>query len=146
MMHTRRADPGLAVWLCAALLALPGCVSISVSAALGPRLSPQLLDLVVPGETTRAQVLEVLGPPEEYLRHEFLDSLGDDATRVSGAVRIGNRAQDVFTWQHDRFDARGRWWLLYLWIDTNVESDILMITFDERDMVREVAFRRATHE
>ena len=108
MMHTRRADPGLAAWLCVALLALPGCVSISVSAALGPRLSPQLLDLFVPGETTRARALEVLGPPEEYLRHELLDSLGDDATRVSGAVRIGNRAQDVFTWQHDRFDAQRR--------------------------------------
>jgi len=136
----------LRVCLCAGLLALCGCFSMSASSALGPRISADVVERIVPGRTTLAEVLADLGPPEEFLRPEVVNALDDEEVRVSGAIRVGNRAHDVLTWQHDRFDSRGRWWLLYLWIDTTVDSDILMVVFDERDRVREVSFRKAVHE
>ncbi len=126
-----------------AALVLSGCVSISARADFGPRISPHVLDQIVPGETTRAEVLERLGPPAEFLRAEVSDALGDDGMRVSGAVRLGNRALDVLTWQHDRFRSFGRWWIVYLRVDSVARSDLLMIVFDERDLVREVSFRAA---
>ena len=136
----------LGACLCAVLLALCGCFSMSASSALGPRISADVVERIVPGRTTLAEVLADLGPPEEFLRPEVVNALDDEGVRVSGAIRVGNRAHDVLTWQHDRFDSRGRWWLFYLWVDTTVDSDILMVVFDERDRVREVSFRKAVHE
>jgi hypothetical protein len=143
---TGRSWKGPRVCLCAALLTLCGCLSMSASSSFGPRISPAVVERIQPGRTTLAQVLAELGPPGEFLRPEVVSSLDDENARVSGAIRVGNRAHDVLTWQHDRFDARGRWWLLYLWADTVVDSDILMIVFDEHDRVREVSYRRAAHE
>ena len=132
--------------LAAAAATLSGCLSISASAAFGPQLSAAVLDRIEPGQTTRKEVLALLGPPEEFLRSEIASALDDDTVRVSGAIQLGNRALDAFTWQHDRLESRGRWWLLYMWVDTTVESDILMIVFDERDTVSEVSFRGSSDE
>ncbi len=136
-MNRRLALPLL--WL----LAGSGCISITADAELGPRISPAVLEQIVPGRADRAQVLERLGPPDEYLRSEVAGALGDDTVRVSGAVRLGNRAIDVLTWRYDRMRVRGRWWLFFLGLDTTVRSDLLMIVFDEDELVREVSFREA---
>ncbi len=136
-MNRRLALPLL--WL----LAGSGCISITADAELGPRISRAVLEQIVPGRADRAQVLERLGPPDEYLRSEVAGALGDDTVRVSGAVRLGNRAIDVLTWRYDRMRVRGRWWLFFLGLDTTIRSDLLMIVFDEDELVREVSFREA---
>ena len=127
--------------LLVALLGAGGCVSMSVEADLGPRITRDLIAAIVPGQTHRAEVLERLGPPDEYLRSEVAGALGDDEARVAGAVRLGNRAIDMLTWQRDRMRSHGRWWLFYVRVDMIVASDLLMIVFDEHEIVSEVSFR-----
>ena len=129
--------------LVALLLVGSGCISITAEADLGPRISPAVVEQILPGQADRAEVLERLGPPDEYLRSEVAGALGDDVVRVSGAVRLGNRAIDVLTWRYDRMRVRGRWWLFFLGVDTTVRSDLLMIVFDENEMVSEVSYREA---
>lgn len=129
----------LAIWL----LVGSGCVSITADADLGPRISPAVVEQILPGQASRAEVLQRLGPPDEYLRSEVEGALGDDAVRVSGAVRLGNRAIDVLTWRYDRMRVRGRWWIFFLGVDTTVRSDLLMIVFDENEIVSELSFREA---
>lgn len=124
-----------------AALLLPGCLYVSASGSFGPTLDPQVVAGIVPGETTKAEVLELLGPPGEYTRSEVLGSLGDETVRVSGAVALGNRAQDAFTYQHDRIAGRGHVLVLYNFVRGEIESDLLVVFFDEDDRVREVAFR-----
>ncbi len=34
-----------------------------------------------------------------------------------------------------------RWWLFYVRVDMIVASDLLMVVFDEREIVSEVSFR-----
>ena len=136
-MSRRLALP--VVWL----LVGSGCISITADADLGPRISPAVVEQILPGEATRAEVLERLGPPNEYLRSEVEGALGDDAVRVSGAVRLGNRAIDVLTWRYDHMRVRGRWWIFYLGVDTTLRSDLLMIVFDENEVVSELSFREA---
>jgi hypothetical protein len=129
--------------LVAVLLGSSGCVWMAGDAELGPRISPAVLDTIVTGRTKRAEVLARLGPPDEYLRSEVTTALGDDETRVSGAIRLGNRAIDVLTWRHDRLRFRGRWWILALTSTATLRSDVLMIVFDADDVVAEVSFREA---
>jgi len=130
--------------LLAALPLLQGCLYVKASGAFGPVLHADVVARIAPGVTTKREVLALLGPPEEFLRSEVIGSLGDQTTRVAGAVALGNRAQDAFTWQHDVLDGRGTLALLYNRFDADIESDLLVVFFDEADVVREVAFRKAS--
>jgi hypothetical protein len=123
-----------------ALLA-PGCLYVSASGSFGSYLDPAVVARIEPGVTTKAEVLALLGPPEEFLRSEVLGSLADEETRIAGAISLGNRAQEAFTYQHDRVDARGTMLVVYNRVRGGVESDILVIFFDENDRVREFGFR-----
>jgi hypothetical protein len=125
------------------LVPLGGCVWATATASFGPRLEPATLARIVPHETTKAEVLELLGPPEEFLRSEIVDSMADEETRIAGALALGNRAHDVFTYQHDWIDARGHFLVLWNRADARVESDLLVVFFDSQDRVREISFRPA---
>lgn len=138
-------------WVLAALATLAGsgtsgCLYVTASGSFGARLDAGTEAQIVAGLTTKAEVLRLLGPPEEFLRSELTDAMGDEETRISGAISVGNRAHDAFTYQHDWVDARGTWLLFYGILRARVESDLLVIFFDEQDRVREVSSRHAPYE
>jgi hypothetical protein len=139
------ADGLRAAGLLPALL-LTGCLYVSASGAFGSYLDPAVVSQIVPGESTKGQVLELLGPPEEFLRSEVLTSLGDDASRVSGAVALGNRAQDAFTYQLDTLSAWASVLLFYNHVRGQIETDLLVIFFDQEDRVREISFRTVSRK
>lgn len=120
---------------------LSGCVYVAASGSFGPELDPAVVATLVPGETTLAEVLERLGPPQEYVRPEVLASLGDETTRVDGAIALGNRARDAFTWQYDDLTGWGTFLVFYNRIQIDAESELLVVFFDENDVVREVSLR-----
>ncbi len=127
-------------------LLLSGCLYVSASGSFGSHLDPAVVSRIVPGESTKGQVLDLLGPPEEFLRSEVLGSLGDDAARLSGAVALGNRAQDAFTYQRDTLSAWASMLLFYNHVRGRIETDLLVIFFDEEDRVREVSFRTVSRK
>lgn len=123
------------VWL------LSGCLYVAASGSFGPVLDPAVVATLVPGETTKAEVLERLGPPQEYVRPEILASLGDETTRIDGAIALGNRSRDAFTWQYDDLTGWGTFLVFYNRIQVAAESELLVVFFDENDVVREVSLR-----
>ncbi len=127
--------------LLALAMLLPGCAYVTASGSFGPVLDPELIAGIEPGRTTKREVLALLGPPEEYLRSEVLEALGDDTTRVRNATALGNRARDAFSWQHDRLRGNATMLLFYNRARAHFESDLLVIFFDDEDRVREVSFR-----
>jgi hypothetical protein len=127
-------------------LLLSGCLYVQASGSFGSYVDPALVSQIVPGESTKGQVLELLGPPEEFVRSEVLGSLGDETARVSGAVSLGNRAQDAFTYQRDTMKARGTMLIFGNLVRGQIETDLLVIFFDEEDRVREVSFRQVSRK
>jgi hypothetical protein len=119
-----------------------GCAYLSVSGGFGPVLDAETIGRIVPGTTTKGEVLALLGPPAEFLRSEVLGALGDESARVSGSVALGNRAQDAFSYQRDVVWGAGTVLLLYNRVRVNAETDLLVIFFDEEDRVRELSLRR----
>ena len=127
-------------------LLLTSCLYVSVSGAFGSYIDPAAVSEIVPGESTKGQVLDLLGPPEEFLRSEVLTSLGDDASRVSGAVALGNRAQDAFTYQLDTLSAWASMLLFYNHVRGQIETDLMVIFFDQENRVREISFRTVSRK
>lgn len=128
--------------LLAAALALPGCLFVGARGEAGARLPAGVEQHLVPGRTTRAEVLDLLGPPTEFKRPELSSALVDDELRVSGALAVARRSEDAWTWQFDRLRARGT--LLGVWnaLDVRTTSDLLVVFF-QGDLVADVALRRA---
>jgi len=123
------------VWL------LSGCLYVAASGSFGPVLDPDVVATLVPGQTTKAEVLERLGPPQEYVRPEILTSLTDETTRIDGAIALGNRSHDAFTWQYDDLEGWGTFLVFYNRIQVDAESELLVVFFDDDDVVREVSLR-----
>jgi hypothetical protein len=120
---------------------LSGCLYVAASGGFGPVLDPAVVATLVPGETSKAEVLERLGPPQEYVRPEILTSLVDETARIDGAISLGNRSRDAFTWQYDDLKGSGTFLVLYNRIQIDAESQLLVVFFDENDVVREVSLR-----
>jgi hypothetical protein len=114
---------------------------VAASGGFGPVLDPAVVATLVPGETSKAEVLERLGPPQEYVRPEILTSLVDETARIDGAISLGNRSRDAFTWQYDDLKGSGTFLVLYNRIQIDAESQLLVVFFDENDVVREVSLR-----
>ena len=79
-------------------LLLSGCLYVSASGVFGSALDPEVFTQIVPGETSKGQVLDLLGPPEEFVRSEVLAALGDETARLSGAVRLVAGSAVAFFW------------------------------------------------
>jgi len=126
-----------------AALALPGCLLVGGHGSIGPRLSEQAVAALEPGVTTKDEVLARFGPPNEYRRPELTSALIDDELRLSGALRGARQAERVFTYQRDDVELRGTFLLLFAFADVTTRSERLVVWFDERDVVREVAFGEA---
>ena len=76
------------------------------------------------------------------MRSEVLGALGDESSRVSGAVALGNLAQDAFTYQRDVVGGNGSMLIVWNRLRIDAESDLLVIFFDEGDVVRDLSLRR----
>lgn len=138
--HAPRLALALLLVASVAVLA-PGCLVVGGSGSLGGRMPEGLERAIVPGVTTKAEVLALLGPPNEYKRPELTSALVDDDLRVSGVLATARRAQNVFTWQYDRFRGLGTLLVLINIVEAETTRDLLIVFFDDRDIVIDVALR-----
>ncbi|RKY20744.1 MAG: hypothetical protein DRQ55_06625 [Planctomycetota bacterium] len=127
------------ILLALALGALPGCFYVGGRAHVGPRLDAASVDSIVPGQSTRSQVLALLGPPAEFLEPELAAALLDDSLRLDGVLDVAHRAEQIWTWQGDTASLNGSALLLWngFWLGTT--TDLVVVGFDEDGVVTRVA-------
>jgi hypothetical protein len=126
---------------CTALLVLAGgCVNARMYE--GSEIPWQSVEQIRPGATTRSQVLDWLGAPQNFSNPsalvEFLAGEG---------IESGSHARypftDVFVYQLTRGRLRGFVALLYNRFELHVDSDLVVILFGPDDLVRHIGIRRA---
>jgi hypothetical protein len=139
---TRRRDRIVVAALALALAWTPGCLVVGGSGSLGGRMPSNIEQAIVPGRTTKAEVLSLLGPPNEFKRPELTSALVDDDLRVSGVLATARRVHNVFTWQYDRFSGLGTMLGVVNVIDAETTRDLLIVFFDGNDVVVDVALRQ----
>jgi hypothetical protein len=131
-----------ALLLAGAALSAPGCLYTGGHGSLGPAIPDEAVAAIVRGVTTKGEVLALLGPPNEYKRPELEAVMRDDSSRLSGALAAARKGEDVFTWQRDEVRFSGLWLLLFNRLAAETDSDLLVVFFDEHDVVSDVALRR----
>lgn|GEM_PF-3600320 len=139
----KTCDPWPRALLLLALLlttaASPGCFYVGGKASLGPSFDEALVARIVPGQSDKTDVLGLLGPPSEFMKPELAVALLDDSSRFHGALEVARRAADVWTWQRDTLDGDGTLLLLFSWVEFAVDSEVVVIFFDEDGTVSHVA-------
>jgi hypothetical protein len=132
---------------CAALagaLLLPGCYALTRATLGEPIPSEQELAAVEPGRTTRAEVLALLGPPDEYSQPVLLAGLSAADSRT---VRVLDEhdlfGRDAFTWVRERRDDRA-WlaWPVFAHLRRETRIDRLKVLFDGDGVVSAVGCER----
>jgi hypothetical protein len=137
----RLSKRGHILALVALAAALGGCVLGRMNEGNSVRF--ERVDEIRAGATTKAQVLEWFGAPDDASDPQVIDAVLQASDLLPAeAVRIP--FSDVFTYRFT--EARVRGILLLLWnrFDVRVVHDKLVIFFDEQDRVLYYGFRRET--
>jgi len=128
----------------AALAWQPGCLVLGRASVGEPLPGPGAVAAVEAGRTTRAQVLQLLGPPDEFRQPELaaaLPAAASQATRVLEERDVFHRAS--FTWVRSRrADRVWLLWPLFTHVDTATRVDRLTVLFDEQDVVTALGVER----
>jgi len=122
-------------------LALTGCLNARYSE--GEAIPWDAVARVQPGQTTKDEVLDVFGAPQNFSSPsalaEFLESQGLEADAYSRYPFA-----DVFAYQANYGALRGFTLILYTRLEVRIVSNLVLIFFDEEGVVTQVGVRRAT--
>lgn len=127
--------------LVAALAVAPGCVIGRYSE--GQTIPADQIPRIVPGTTTKAEILEWFGAPQSYADATFLEDFMSERELVPGPV-VDLPFADVLVYRFTEGELRGLVMILYNHIRLDVASDTLVIYFDEQDRVLYHGWRKGT--
>jgi outer membrane protein assembly factor BamE (lipoprotein component of BamABCDE complex) len=115
-----------------------GCANFS--GEFGTRIRVENLDEIVPGKTTRDEVLLLFGPPSGFFNPNFIDVILQRGRNVEVPAPVLN---DVFTWRFIENDTRVFFIPFVLSrIDAGATYETLTIFFDDDGVVRYHAYRK----
>jgi hypothetical protein len=128
------------VLLAALLVSEAGCVVLHDSA--GVPVNQAQAAAIVPGRTTRAEALALMGPPTGTYSMDLINIITRMGIAIDQADRPARVDDDVFSWQQVEVSATVTFFpILFLWVKSSVRSRTLTVFFDERGIVRYAAFR-----
>lgn len=127
---------------CAAWLAT-GCFTIEVTA--GNQVPTERVPQIEVGKTTKAEILDWFGAPEDYTDPSGLRRMLDDGVVLPEDVLAFPYA-DVLVYETTHGRAKGLLLFLFNWFDIHVTSDRLVVFFDDQDRVLYYGFRKGFDE
>ncbi len=123
----------LASVLCAgALLSAIGCFRIGVT--VGTEIPEENVRRIVPGVTTKAEILEWFGAPAEATDGEIFTRLFD-AGEIAAEDLVALPFSDYLVYEITDGQGRALVTLVFNWISVELKRDRLMVFFDQNDVV-----------
>ncbi len=136
------------IWLAALACVLPGCVMGRVYR--DHPLDEQKIARIQRGVTTKAEVLQAFGPPQEIDQRELVIVGGGVDSAVTGSKPrptaenlVGAR---YFRYTYARGNGFGIILILFNYAEFDQKNDSLVVFFDSRDVVQDVAYERDTEK
>jgi hypothetical protein len=124
--------------LACAALGSAGCFSIQVTA--GNEVPAERVAQIRPGETTKPQILDWFGAPEDYTDPSGLRRIFASGVAVPEDV-LQLPYADVLVFELTRGELRGVLLLLFNWFEVHVANDRLVVFFDDQDRVLYYGYR-----
>jgi hypothetical protein len=129
-MHPLRRSAALT--LSALLVLATGCFRIGVS--VGPEIPQRAVERIVPGETTKDDVLRWFGAPAEATDGEIFARLFD-VGEIAAEDLLALPFSDMLVYEIADGQARILFTFVFNWADVRIKRDRLVVFFDEHDRV-----------
>ena len=115
-----------------AALAFSGCINIGVT--VGEEIPPERVAQIVPGKTTKTEILKWFGAPDQYTDAALFARLFDIG-EIAAEDLLALPFSDMLVYEIDDVNAKVLITILFNWVRADMLRDRLVIYFDKNDVV-----------
>jgi hypothetical protein len=125
------------------ILFLGGCLLGNVKE--GPNISEDLISRIKPGETTKKEIIEWFGPPQNYISPGIFNQVLREFD-VSKEPPLYYSFANILSYQHTKGNMRGLFLILFNYVEADIKTDHLVIFIDDNDRVKYYGFKKGISE
>jgi hypothetical protein len=111
----------------------------------GSRVTEDRIKEIKPGVTTRQEILDWFGPPQNYLSPTLLNQMLRQY-EVTQEPLTNYPFANILSYQYDRGNFKLLILILFNYFEAEVKTDHLVIFFDESERVKYYGFHKGTQE
>jgi len=111
----------------------------------GPNIVAEKVKDIKPGVTTKQEIIEWFGPPQNYLSPTVFNKILQDLD-ITGEPLGTFPFANILSYQYDQANIRALVLVLFNYAEAKVKSDHLVIFVDENERVKYYGFYRGTEE
>jgi len=125
------------------ILFLGGCLLGNVKEGLN--ISEDLISRIKPGETTKKEIIEWFGPPQNYISPGIFNQVLREFD-VSKEPPLYYSFANILSYQHTKGNMRGLFLILFNYVEADIKTDHLVIFIDDNDRVKYYGFKKGISE
>ena len=125
------------------ILFLGGCLLGNVKEGLN--ISEDLISGIKPGETTKKEIIEWFGPPQNYISPGVFNQVLREFD-VSKEPPLYYSFANILSYQHTKGNMRGLFLILFNYVEADIKTDHLVIFIDDNDRVKYYGFKKGISE
>ena len=111
----------------------------------GPEILAEKIKDIKPGITTKEEIIEWFGPPQNYMSPTVFNKIMRDLD-VTGEPLGTFPFANILSYQYDQANIKALVLVLFNYAEAKVKSDHLVIFLDENERVKYYGFHRGTKE
>jgi hypothetical protein len=111
----------------------------------GPQILAEKVKDIKPGITTKEEIIEWFGPPQNYISPTVFNQILGELD-ITGEPLMSYPFANILSYQYNQGNFRGLLLILFNYAETEVKVDHLVIFLDENERVEYYGFRRGTKE
>ncbi len=109
----------------------------------GPQISEEKIREIKPGVTTKAEIINWFGPPQNYISPTIFNEILREMD-VTREPLTNYPFANILSYQYNRGNIRAIVLILFNYVDAKVKSDHLVIFLDDNEKVKYYGFHKGT--
>ena len=125
------------------IIPLSGCLLGNVKE--GPKISEEMISRIKPGETTKKEIIEWFGPPQNYISPGVFNQVLREFD-VSKEPPLYYSFANILSYQFTQGNMRGLFLILFNYVEADIRTDHLVVFIDDSDRVKYYGFKKGIVE
>jgi hypothetical protein len=125
------------------ILFIGGCLLGNVKE--GPKISEEMISRIKLGETTKQEIIEWFGPPQNYISPGVFNQVLREFD-VSKEPPLYYSFANILSYQHTKGDVRGLFLILFNYVEADIKTDHLVVFIDDNERVKYYGFKKGISE
>jgi hypothetical protein len=131
------------VVLLTVILFLGGCLLGNVKE--GPKISEEMISRIKPGETTKKEIIDWFGPPQNYVSPGVFNQILRELD-ITKEPPIYYSFANILSYQFTQGNVRGLFLILFNYAEVDLRTDHLVVFLDDNDRVKHYGYKKGTAE